>query len=59
MSSPLPVKGVVTMDQKDKPFISMSREEREKFWDDAFVKEEGIILELNLESHTGKVRSLH
>jgi len=46
------------MDQKNKPIVSMSSEERESIWDDAYAKEEGIVLEFNLESNTGKVRSL-
>jgi len=36
----------------------MSSEEREETWDDALTKEEGIVLEFNLETHSGKVRSL-
>jgi len=36
----------------------MSQEEKEAVWDDAYAKEEGIILEFNLEKHSGKVRSL-
>ena len=37
------------MDQKDKPIVSMSKEEREEVWDDTYAKEEGIITELNLD----------
>jgi len=36
----------------------MSNEEREEAWDEAYAKEEGIITEFNLDSQTGKVRSL-
>ncbi len=46
------------MDRKDKPIVSMSKEEREEVWDETYIKEEGIIIEFNLDSHTGKVRSL-
>ena len=46
------------MDQKDKPIVSMTKEEREEIWDDAYAKEEGIVTEFNLDTHTGKVRSL-
>ncbi len=46
------------MDQKEKPIISMSKEEREEVWDDAYVKEEGVIIEFDLNSKTGRVRSL-
>jgi hypothetical protein len=46
------------MVRDDKPITSMSREEREEFWDDTYLKEPGIISEFNLDTHTGKVRSL-
>jgi hypothetical protein len=46
------------MTQRDEPIRAMSNEERESVWDDAYVKEEGIVLEFNLETHSGKVRSL-
>ncbi len=46
------------MDRKDKPIVSMTKEEREEVWDDTYAKEEGIITEFNLDTHTGKVRSL-
>jgi len=46
------------MSHKDKPIISMSSKEREEVWDDTYVSERGIILEFNLDTHTGKVRSL-
>jgi hypothetical protein len=47
------------MDKKDKPIVSMSKEEREEVWDDVYAKEEGIIVEFNPESNTGKVRSVN
>jgi hypothetical protein len=46
------------MKQKDKPVVSMSNEEREEVWDDAYAKEKGVVLEFNVETQTGKVRSL-
>ncbi len=39
----------VVVARKDKPLVSMSKEEREEVWDDAFVKEEGMILDCALE----------
>ena len=36
----------------------MSHDEKESVWDDAYVKEEGIIVEFNPKSKTGKIRSL-
>ncbi len=45
------------MDRKDKPITSMSKEEREEAWDDVFAKEEGIIIEFDMNINTGKVRS--
>ncbi len=46
------------MDRKDKPLTSMSKEEREEVWDDVFVKEEGIIIDFDINTNTGKVRSV-
>ena len=46
------------MDQKDKPIVSMSKEEREEVWDEVYAKEEGIIIEFEPITNTGKVRSL-
>lgn len=47
------------MDRKGKPIItSMSKEEREEAWDDVFTKEEGIIIEFDMNTNTGKVRSV-
>ena len=44
---PATKKWEATMDQKDKPIVSMTKEEREEVWDDAYAKEEGIIIEFN------------
>jgi hypothetical protein len=46
------------MNEKDKPIVSMSKEEREEVWDEIYAKEEGIIIEFNPELNTGKIRSL-
>lgn len=46
------------MDQKDKPIVSMSKEEREEVWDEVYAKEEGVIIEFDPVTNTGKVRSL-
>jgi hypothetical protein len=46
------------MNQKNKPIVSMSKEKREEVWDEAYAKEEGIIVEFNPKSNTGKIRSL-
>lgn len=43
--------------QKERPLVSMTGEEREETWDEVFVKEEGMILEFDLESCTGKIKS--
>lgn len=36
----------------------MNKEEREDVWDDVYVKEEGIVLEFDSQSNTGKIKSL-
>jgi hypothetical protein len=54
--SPLPEE--VAVGEKDKPLVSMSKEERENEWDDVYVKEEGTIIEFDPRTKTGKVRSL-
>ena len=36
----------------------MSGEEREELWDDIYLKEEGIVLEFDPDSNTGKIKSL-
>lgn len=46
-------------DKKDTPIISMSDEEKEGMWDSVYEKEEGIILEFNMDSKSGKVQSLN
>ncbi len=45
-------------DKKELPLVSMNAEEREEVWDDVYVKEEGVVLEFDPNSNTGKVKSL-
>jgi len=45
-------------DKEDRPIVSMSGEEREEVWDDIYLKEEGIVLEFDPDSNTGKIKSL-
>ncbi len=44
--------------KKERPLLSMTEEEREQAWDNIFIKEQGIIVEFEPDSNTGKVRSL-
>jgi len=44
--------------QKERPLVSMTREEREEMWDEVFVKEEGIILTFDCDMNTGKIKSI-
>jgi hypothetical protein len=44
--------------EEEKPLVVMGSEEREEAWDDVYVKEEGIVLEFNAVSNTGKIKSL-
>ncbi len=44
--------------QNERPLVSMTGEEREETWDEVFVKEEGIILEFDCDSNTGKIKSI-
>lgn len=44
--------------QKERPLVSMTREEREEMWDEVFVKEEGIILTFDGNLNTGKIESV-
>jgi hypothetical protein len=44
--------------KKELPIIALNEGEREKVWDDLFVKEEGIIIEFHPDSNTGKIQSL-
>jgi hypothetical protein len=36
----------------------MNREEREETWDELYIKEDGVVLELDPDSNTGKVKSI-
>ncbi|MDA8240609.1 MAG: hypothetical protein M0Z67_09610 [Nitrospiraceae bacterium] len=46
-------------EKKDRPIVSLGSEESEEIWDDLYLKEEGVIVEFDPNSRTGKVRSLH
>jgi hypothetical protein len=56
--APATTKMAKEKDQKEQPIVSMNKEEREEVWDEVYVKEEGIVIEFNSESNTGKIRSL-
>ena len=45
-------------ENKDCPITSLGSEEREELWDDLYLKEEGVIVEFDPKSHTGKVKSV-
>ncbi|MBF0330044.1 MAG: hypothetical protein HQL10_12875 [Nitrospirae bacterium] len=42
----------------DTPIVSLDKESLEDFMDEVYVKEEGVILEFDHETKTGKLRSL-
>jgi siroheme synthase len=44
---PATEKWEATMNQKDKPIVFISKEEREEVWDEAYAKEEGLIIEFD------------
>jgi hypothetical protein len=44
--------------KKERPIISLNSEEREEVWDDLYIKEEGVVLEFDPDSNTGKIKSL-
>ncbi|MDA8173499.1 MAG: hypothetical protein M0018_02785 [Nitrospiraceae bacterium] len=44
--------------KKDRPMISLTKEEREEVWDDTFAGEEGMVLEFDFNSNTGRIKSL-
>jgi hypothetical protein len=45
-------------EKKETPIVSMDREEREEAWDELYIKEEGVVLEFNPDTNTGKIKSL-
>jgi hypothetical protein len=53
----LPPKVWHEKNKEDRPIVSMSGEEREEVWDDIYLKEEGIVLEFDPDSNTGKIKS--
>jgi hypothetical protein len=44
-------------EKEDRPAF-MGQEAREELWDDLYVKEEGLVVEFNGDSITGKIKSL-
>jgi hypothetical protein len=44
--------------KKELPIVALSKEDREEIWDELFIKEEGIVLEFDPVSNTGKIQSL-
>ena len=46
------------MGKNDIPIVGLSAEDRDIFWDEMFVKEEGVILEFDFGTKRGKIRSL-
>lgn len=44
--------------KKERPIVSVDREKREEMWDDLYIKEEGVVLEFDPGSNTGKVKSI-
>ena len=45
-------------EKKERPIISLNSEEREEVWDDLYIKAEGVVLEFDPDSNTGKIKSL-
>jgi hypothetical protein len=43
---------------EEKPLVSMSSEEREEVWDEVYLKEEGIVVEFDPDTSTGKIKSV-
>ncbi len=44
--------------KKDQTIFSFDKEKREDIWDDIYIKEEGIVLEFDFDSKTGRIKSL-
>jgi hypothetical protein len=57
-----PVPAAINMakdkNRKDQSIASFNKEERENIWDDIYLKEEGIVIEFDFDSKTGRIRSL-
>jgi hypothetical protein len=45
--------------KKENSIASSGKEEREDSWDDLYLKEEGVVVEFDANTNTGKVRSLN
>jgi len=44
--------------KKDCPIASLNKEEREETWDELYLKEEGVVIEFDVNSNTGKIKAL-
>lgn len=45
-------------EEKGLPIVNLTAEEREEVWDEIYLKEEGVVVEFDPVSNTGKVKSL-
>ena len=43
------------INKKERPIVSMGRDEREELWDDLYLKEAGVVLEFDSVSEVGLV----
>ena len=46
------------MGKDDQPIVGLSEEDQNFFWDEMYLKEEGVILEFDFNTKKGKIRSL-
>ena len=46
------------MGKDNQPIVGLSEEDQELFWDEMYLKEEGVILEFDFDSKKGNIRSL-
>ena len=44
--------------KKELPIIALNERQSEEVWNDLFIKEEGIVLEFDSESKSGRIRSI-
>ena len=44
--------------KKEPPIVSFDKEEVEEHWDDIYLKEEGIVIEFDFDTKTGKIQSI-
>jgi len=45
-------------DKKEPPIVSFNKEEAEEHWDDIYLKEEGVVIEFDFNTKTGKIQSV-